>query len=130
MMNLAHAQNNEEKAVAAAVEKLRTNMVTPDRKALDELTLPALSYGHSSALIEDKATFVESLVSGKYDFKTIDLSDQTIKVDGNTALVRHTLFANTHDAGKDPGTVKLHILTVWQKQAGGWKLLARQAVRI
>ncbi len=32
-------------------------------------------------------------------------------------------------AGK-PGKVQIKILGVWQQQAGNWKLLARQAVRV
>jgi ketosteroid isomerase-like protein len=67
-------------------------------------------------------------VSGKSDFKTIQLTDQTISIHGKTAIVRHSLVAETLDGGK-PGSVKLFILTVWSKEKGGWKLLARQAVK-
>ena len=129
-MNSTQAQNSEQKAVATAVEQLRKAMVKPTKPILNNLAMESLSYGHSNGLIENKEVFIESLVSGKYDFKTIELSEQTITIEGNTAIVRHTLFANTHDAGKDPGTVRLKVLTVWQKQNGKWLLLARQAVRV
>ena len=69
-------------------------------------------------------------MSGKSVFKKIDLSEQTIQIVGKTAIVRHILNAETHDAGKDPSTVKLKVMTVWVKQSGKWKLLARQAVKI
>ena len=48
---------------------------------------------------------------------------------GNSAIVRHTLTADTNDSGK-PGKVQIKILGVWQQQGGSWKLLARQAVRV
>jgi ketosteroid isomerase-like protein len=49
-------------------------------------------------------------------------------VKDKTAIVRHNMAAKTNDNGK-PGEVHLHILLVWQKQHGNWKLVARQAVK-
>ena len=115
--------------MAAAVENLRAGMVNPDKALLSSLTFDALSYGHSSGKVEDKNTFISVLTSGENDFVTLDLSDQTINIVGNTALVRHTLSAKTNDGG-NPGNVKLGVLTVWQKDNGKWKLLARQACKL
>lgn len=123
------AQSKAEKAVAAAVENLRQAMISGDKTALTNIAAEELSYGHSGGKIENKAEFVEAFVSGKSDFVKIDLTEQTVKVVGKTAIVRHKFFAETNDAGKGPGTVKLAILTVWQKQGGQWKMLARQAVK-
>ena len=105
-------------------------MVDPNQADFEKLTSEFLSYGHSKGLIEDKKTCIESMVSGKYNFDSIELTEQTIKVVDKTAIVRHTFFAHTHDAGQEPGTVKLKVLMIWQKQKGIWLLLARQAVRI
>jgi len=125
----AFAQKADEKAVAAAVETLKKAMIDPDRATLERLASADLSYGHSNGLLEDRAAFVEALTSGKSDFVTIDLSDQTIRVTGNVAVVRHKLMAETKNSGT-PGTAKLAVLLVWQKQNSGWVLLARQAVKI
>lgn len=124
------AQTKQHKGVAKAIEILRKAMVDGDRAALDNSTAEGLSYGHSAGKIEDKATFIENIVSGNSDFVSIELTDQTIYISGKTAIVRHKLSASTNDKGKDPGTVKLAILTVWQKDKKEWKLLARQAVKI
>jgi len=124
------AQNQKVNEVADAVEQLRVAMIKADKAALENLAAGKLSYGHSGA-VDDKKTFVEKIVSGQSVFESIDLSEQTISVSGNVAVVRHLLFAKTNDAGKGPGEVKLKILLVWQKQKkNGWKLLARQAVRV
>ena len=122
------AQTKDEKSVATAVESLRKAIIDADKPALEKLTSEALSYGHSSGKIEDKAAFVDALVSGKSDFVSIELTEQTIKIVGNTAIVRHLLNGVTSDAGK-PGTVKLSVLLIWQKQSKEWKLIARQAVK-
>lgn len=124
----SQAQTKEETAVSAAVESLRKLMVDPNKAALEKITFDALSYGHSSGKVQTKAEFIESLLNGSSDFVSIDLTEQTIKVIGDVAIVRHNLSASTNDGGK-PGTVKLSILTIWKKQ-GQWKLLARQAVKV
>ncbi|WP_020601150.1 nuclear transport factor 2 family protein [Spirosoma panaciterrae] len=119
----------DQDAVSQAVEQLRVLMISPDKAKLEALAADQLSYGHSSGKIEDKAAFVEALVSGSSDFVSIELADQVVTVVDNTALVRHKLLGETLDKGK-PGQVKLSVLLVWIKQKGGWKLLARQAVKI
>jgi len=67
-------------------------------------------------------------VSNKSDFVTIDLSNQTISISDNVALVRHKLDAKTNNDGV-AGEAHLLVLLVWQKKGGQWKLLARQAVK-
>ena len=123
------AQTLEEQSVAKAVENLRNAMVNPNDNTLDRLVADELSYGHSSGMVQNKAAFIEGLVSGKSNFVSIDITEQTIKVVGNTAIVRHHFAASTKDGGI-AGTVKLSILLVWQKQKDEWRLLARQAVKL
>jgi ketosteroid isomerase-like protein len=129
MSTISFAQSKEEKAVTASVESLRKAMVDADKATLEKLADTKLSYGHSGGKIENKETFVDNIVSGRSDFVTIELADQTVSVTGNTAIVRHNLNATTNDNGK-PAEVHLHVLTVWVKEGNAWKLLARQAVHV
>jgi hypothetical protein len=122
-------QTKDEKEVAETVEAFRLAMIEGKEAALKDLTTPELSYGHSNGKIEDQATFIGRLVSGDSDFKKIELSDQTIKIVGNNAIVRHKLVAETVDNGT-PGNPNLSVLMVFQKQKGKWKLLARQATKL
>ncbi len=123
------AQSKDHKAVFNAVEKLRKAMIDADKTVLENATADSLSYGHSNGKVESKTEFVENIVSGRSDFVTIDLSEQTISITHNIAIVRHLFNATTNDGGK-PGTVKLNVLLVFEKEKEGWKLLARQAVRL
>ncbi len=122
------AQSKAEKAVAATIETLNKAMIEADSAMLDILTAPQLSYGHSVGFVENKQQFIRKIMSGSSDFVSINLAKQTIAVSGKTAVVRHTLDAVTNNDNK-PGEVHLHVLQVWQKQNGGWRLLARQAVK-
>jgi ketosteroid isomerase-like protein len=115
--------------VAAAVEALRVAMVAGNEKELNALVDDHLTYGHSHGMLQDKAAFVKYLVGpnapGK--FKWIKISNQTIDVVGNVALVRHNF--DGENILPDGKITKAHILLlqVWKKQKGNWKLLARQA---
>lgn len=133
MICLSCTEKKEEEAkmvVEKAVEAFRQTMLHPDQATFEALTSTKLSYGHSSGLIEDQATCITSMVSGKFKFLRIDIINQTVDVEGNTAIVRHEFKADTHDEGKDPGTVKLNVLQVWHKLDDHWRLLARQAVKV
>jgi ketosteroid isomerase-like protein len=122
-------QSKDDRAVAEVVEKLRVAMINADKTALENLAAEGLSYGHSGGVVEDKREFIEKIISGKSDFVSIELSEQTISIHGNTAIVRHNFKGVTNNNGQ-PGEVQLKVLLVWQKQDRKWKLLARQAVKI
>lgn len=114
--------------VAKAVEQLRLALIDPTDARLSALVADSLSYGHSSGKVEDKAEFMRALLSNESDFKTIALTDQTITVVDQVALVRHVLQGEIASKGV-ASTVNLSVLLVWVYQKGNWKLLARQAVK-
>lgn len=126
----AYAATDETAAVAAAVEKMRVLFVTPDKAKMSALVADELSYGHSAGKLDTKTSFIDDLQSGVSHFLTAEFRDQTIRVVGNNAIVRHQLVGNTADLGKEPGTVDLKILQVWTKNDGNWVLLARQAAKM
>jgi hypothetical protein len=123
------AQSVAEKKVALAVESLRMAMIKADTVQLKELAADGLTYGHSSGKLQNKAEFVSSFATGASVFVSIDLTDQTIKVTGSTAIVRHVLTAKTNDGGK-PGAVHIGVLLVWGRIHNQWKMLARQAFKL
>ncbi|WEK17474.1 MAG: nuclear transport factor 2 family protein [Candidatus Pedobacter colombiensis] len=129
MSLFASAQSKDETKIAELTEKLRLAMISGNKADLESLVTPNLTYGHSNGSVQDKAAFVTALSTKASDFKTIELSEQSITVAGNTAIVRHILRGNTNDGGI-PGKVNLGVVLVWEKAAGEWKLLARRSFKI
>jgi ketosteroid isomerase-like protein len=123
------AQSADEKAVAAQVEVLRKAMIAGDRASLNDVMADQVSYGHSFDYVQTKAQFIDALVTGKSAFTKIDLKDQKIAVDGNTAIVRHKFIADTNDNGKT-NTIALGVLQVWKKINNKWQLYARQGYKL
>ena len=127
--SVAVAQSGDEAAVAHAVEAFRNAALKADRGQFEALTAEQLSYGHSAGRVENKAQVIDAATSGRSTWKFITLTDQTINIVGNTAIVRHTFTGESERDGKT-NPVKIGVLMVWHKQDGNWKLLARQAVRL
>jgi hypothetical protein len=126
---LAQNKSKEEITVAARVETLRQAMIDADGTKLKELSSEGLSYGHSSGLVQNQATFIEKIANGESDFVTIEFQNQTIEIVGDAAVVRHNLVAHTKDGGIDKD-IKIGIMLVWQKQKSKWLLIARQAYKL
>jgi hypothetical protein len=117
-------------AVAQAVGALTKAMIEVDRTKLDVLAADELSYGHSAGRVENKKEFVDYLESRASAFRRIELSDQTISLVENGAIVRHLFSGETVNPASQVTQVRIGVLQVWQKQNGDWKLLARQAYRL
>ena len=124
---MASTNSGKEGAVSAAVESLRKAMAESDQASLSKLTEEQLLYSHSSGRVENKAEFIATLVGQKSGFSAISLSDQTVNVVEDIALVRHK-FVGTRKG--DGNKMNLAVLTVWRERGGQWKLLARQAAKV
>jgi ketosteroid isomerase-like protein len=127
----AQAMTADEEAVAKRLEAFRAAQVAADAKAFDALCASELSYSHSDAHIEDKATFIKNATAGKSKFLSLKYDDPSIRVVGDAAIVRfHWLGESEAVADGKKSSTNLHILMIWQKQAGEWKLLARASTKM
>ncbi len=102
---------------------------TKDSAALVRLVNANVTYGHSTGLLEDKATMVRNAVNSTTTYKNLSSEKVLVDVDGNTALVRQILRGTSMDKGSE-SPLNLSILQVWKKQGGRWQIWARQAVKI
>src|SRR4249919_2693112 len=84
----AFAGSADEEAVAKNLEAFRAAQVAADAKAFDALCAAELSYSHSDARVEDKATFIANATSGKQKFVSLAYKDPQIRVVGPAAIVR------------------------------------------
>ncbi|MEA1785728.1 nuclear transport factor 2 family protein [Arenibacter sp. GZD96] len=128
--NTAIAVPNNENEIIEVVTAFNKALIDRDREQLERLCSEYLSYGHSSGVVQDKAAFIEDLVSGPFRFLTINTPEQTIHLEGNTAVVRHILEA---DGSRNGEAVDLRIgnLLIYKKtEDNSWKLWVRQAYKL
>ena len=125
----AGAQAGDEAAVAQNVDTLRKGQLEADRTKLEQVTSAQVSYGHSDGRAETKEQFIHGVMTRKQTVKSLDFPDLKVAVVGNAAIVRHIYLSQSELDGKAT-TTRIGALQVWQKQDGGWKLLARQGFRL
>jgi ketosteroid isomerase-like protein len=123
------AQSKAEKMVASQIEIFHQAMVNADEAALNDLVSDQLSYGHSNGAVEDKKAFILKLTNGSSDYTKIDVSNQSISISGDVAVVRQHADLTLMGGGK-VSQLNLMVLMVWQKSHGKWKLLTRQGVKV
>ena len=127
----ALAGSPDEDAVAKNVEAFRAAQVAADAKAFDALCAAELSYSHSDARVEDKATFIANATSGKSKFLSLKYDDTKVRVVGPAAIVRfHWLGESEAVADGKKSSTNLHILMNWVKQGSDWKLLSRASTKL
>lgn len=123
------ASRTETIDVIQAVARLNAAMIEPTEEVLGKIVSNGLTYGHSSGKVQDKAEFIDDLVHGTFDFGSIDISDQTVQISGEVAVVRQIFDSEATNAGK-PVHVHIGNVLIFQKLEGQWELLARQAYKL
>ena len=129
LIRSAQAQSADEAAVKKVVEELRTAWIKQDKAKLESLTAAQLSYSHSDAKLQNKAEFIDGVMTRKTTVKSLEWPDLTVQVVGNNGVVRHLWVSESELDGKVTNT-KIGVMQVWQKRAGGWKLLARASWKL
>jgi ketosteroid isomerase-like protein len=69
------------------------------------------------------------VMTRKQIVKSLAFPELKVAVVGNAAIARHIYLSESERDGKAT-TTRIGALQVWQKQDGGWKLLARQGFRL
>lgn len=129
LIGSAQAQSADEAAVKKAVEELRMAIIKQDKAKLDSLTVPQLSYSHSDARLQNKTEFIDGVMTRKGTLKSLEWPEMTVQIVGANGVVRHLWVSQSELDGKVTDT-KIGVMQVWQKQHGGWKLLARASWKL
>jgi hypothetical protein len=129
LIRSAQAEAADEAAVIQAVEALRKAGLEQDKAKLTALTAEQLSYGHSDARVQNKAEYIDGVMTRKAIVKSLAFPDLKIAIVGNNAIARHITTVESETDGK-PNSIKVGTLKVWVKQDGNWKLLANQNYKL
>jgi len=125
----ASAEAADEAAVTESVETLRKALLEADKVKLEQVASAHISYGHSDGRVETKEQFINAVMTRKQVVKSLACPELKLTVVGNAAIARHIYLSESERDGKAT-TTRIGALQVWQKQDGGWKLLARQGFRL
>ena len=120
----------DEDAVLKNVEAFRAAQAAGNAEALVALLAEDLSYSHSNAKVDTKASLLDGVAKANYKWTSLEYKDPTVKIVGPAAIVRFNFVGEQEftDGKKTPQN--LHILMNWQKQGSDWKLLSRAATKL
>ena len=129
--SLAHAQGKKEKQVMERTYELSNTVFgTKDRQAIEDLFAREATYGHSGGKLETRAEAIAGITSNKSVYKDTVLSNMTVLLEDDVAIVRHIFQANEVNSEGKTSVLKLGLMLVWVKEKRKWRLMGRQAVRV
>jgi ketosteroid isomerase-like protein len=121
---------SEESRVSELVQQLEdarfAAMVGKDVETLDRLLDDKLIYMHSTGIADTKASYLEGLRTGVWDYQSVDRTDQRIQVDGDVVLVFCKMSIRLISRGVFRA-FDSRALAVWVRKPDGWRLLAVQS---
>ena len=115
-----------EKEILGLEDKRFAAMLAKDFGALERMVHEELLYTHSSGITDTKASWLESMRSGKVKYKSASCSERKVRVLNEVALVNGRAHIEA-DIGGEPRTLKLLFLNAWAKTPQGWKFVAWQS---
>ena len=129
-LTLAAAQPDPKvvKEVLAASDACKLAMMKRDAAGLRKLLHEDLIYSHSNGRTQTKAEVLQD-TTGKTTMEAMDFSETTVRVYGNTALIRAKVEIRNSTDGKAT-TFHTNVLHVWLKGPGCWQLVSRQATQL
>jgi uncharacterized protein (TIGR02246 family) len=122
----ALAQSPDEAAVRAVEDRRIKALVDDDFATLEAIFADDLHYTHSSAVVDDKASYMAALRTGKTKYETIDREPARVRIYGDTALMTGTAVVGLRGMAEK---LPLRYTLVYVRQAGQWRMVAWQSTR-
>jgi ketosteroid isomerase-like protein len=111
-----------ETEITAAEDARYRAMTSNDLAALAALLGDDLIYTHSSAVVDDKAAYLESLRSGKVKYLAAKRDGVTIRGYGDTAIVHGHAQIEAEIHGERRSLDNLFV-NVWTRRPSGWQMV-------
>lgn len=98
-------------------------MCEQDAETLEGLFSEAMVYVHSSGSVDTKASFLDNVRNGPVQYRSIERSDHTARLAGDTALFSGRAKIHVEFDGQ-PLDLDLRYLAVWARVDGAWRFEA------
>ena len=122
-------QNNSGAAILAVEQSRFEAMTRSDSVMLGGLLADDLVYIHSNALKESKSEHIQSIVSGKIVYQSMDRESVNVRLYGNIAISSGVIKVKGVFSG-NPFEVKMLYTAVYRKKKRSWQLVNWQSTRL
>lgn len=100
-----------------------------DFAAMEKMFSPELVYTHTSSVVDNKQSYIESMRSGKVVYKVMRRSDVQVRTFGCIAILTGNGNFDVNVNDKDVN-VLLRFTSIWQKKDGAMQYVSWQSTRI
>ncbi len=100
-----------------------------DFTTLQQLIGEDLVYIHSSAIVDDKATYIETQRAGTVIYRSMKRSDITVRTYDCLAIITGLANFDVTNKGQDI-SVELRFHSIWAKRAGIVQFISWEATRV
>lgn len=104
-------------------------LIAGDTATLAELFADEMSYTHSNAMAEDKASYLSSIERKVFDYQAVERHDQQARRVGDTVLLTGRAEIDVRAGGRDVH-LNARYSVVWARQDGRWRFLCWQSTSI
>ena len=116
-----------EQAVRQVEDRRIKATIDDDLATLEAILADDLTYGHSNGVVDTKASYMETLRSGKTKYQTIERLPSVVRVYGNTAIITGTATVGLRGQAA-PFTLRYTLAYVMRD--GQWRMVAWQSTRL
>ncbi len=123
----ALAEGPDEATLKKALDELRTAQVKQDKAKLEALTAAQLSYSHSDARLEDKAQYINGVMTRKAVVKSLEWPEMRSRSSGTmpSCGIFGCRKANSTARSPTPRSVSCSVAeTGWHLEAAGPRIMA------
>jgi hypothetical protein len=123
------AQNKIE-GIVRTLEARRFDAMTQKNEAvLNEILSDDLVYIHSSATVDDKKSYINSIISGKTNYQKVEVEESKVRTYKTSAVVtgkaKITILQNEKET-----IMNLRYTDVYQKIGKNWQMVSWNSVKI
>jgi hypothetical protein len=125
------ADDSQSKTLRAADDERVSAIVAADRARLTAIFSDGLRYAHSTGAVDDKASYIDSLVSGRTKYVVYDYQERNFTFPApGIALMTGRVHIKSTNAASGVSDGVLSILAIWREEQGRWRFLAWQSCRL
>jgi len=118
-----------ETSVLAAQDKRFALTAGGDLGELEAMLTADMTYTHSSAAVDSKSQFLDSLRSGRVRYVSIEPEERSVRVYGDTAVVQGVAHVLVKVPDRDID-VRLRFTELFVKQGSAWKMALWHSTKV
>ena len=117
------------KEALAAEDARYAAQMRNDVAAMEKLFGDDLVYSHSTAAVDNKTTYIESMRSGRVKYRVMKRGEVQVRTYGCVAVITGRADFETTNQGQD-SAVQLRFHTLWVKRGDALQFVSWQSTRL